>query len=477
VRRRAIGYARQSEDNADGIDRQKEDIVSLCQREDLDLVRIIEEDDTSASTKRPRPGYDGDLLPSIFDAGEADVIVAQTQDRLLRKITEMEHLIDQVEKTGNPPRVEVKLCRSFMDLSTAMGRASARQAAVWARLEVEQKAERQWRQQQQAALRGDPPGRRLFGYQPGGRELNEAEAAVVRDAYERLFRGETVTAVTEAVNAAGLPSAYGSYPWTRNGVRHLLRNGRYAGIRKYYDEVAVEEGNWPKIITREEHERALALLSDPARRTTTGNARKHLGTGLYLCGVCLAEGRRTTMRSTGRSGANASRGYVCSVFYHLSRAADPVDLAVTRRLEEYLSRPEFLDRWAHGDNDDVAPLLAERDRLEGKIAKAQRDYDDDLIDAADLKAVKARRNAELTVVRRKIAIASRQSETAQLANFYQQAADPAQAFRDAPLSLRVRTIDSLCEVIINRSTLPVGSNRFDPESVQIRWRVEAPPAP
>jgi hypothetical protein len=41
----------------------------------------------------------------------------------------------------------------------------------------------------------------------------------------------------------------------------------------------------------------------------------------------------------------------------------------------------------------------------------------------------------------------------------------------------VRTIDSLCEVIINRSTMPVGSNRFDPESVEIRWRVEAPPAP
>ncbi len=460
---RAAIYLRQSKDvegTRAAVDRQLEDCTELCERRGWEVIRVITDNDTSASSRKPRPGYRS-LLADV-EAGATDVVVAWATDRLLRRITEMEELIVLVEKFG----VQIATVQAgHVDLSTSDGRTMARMGAVIAQGEVEKKADRQRREQRQAAERGDAPSRRAFGYRyvRDGRnrkaELHPEEFVVVRDAFDRLFRGESLVKITAAVNAAGLPSVRGNR-WHRKGVRYMLMSPRYAGIRTYHGEV-IADGDWPTIISREEHEKAVALLADPVRRPEgfRGTARRWLGSGLFECGKCVSDVR------CGYRTLNNVRTYVCREHAHLSRAAEPVDARVLTVVAARLGMPDAADLLT-GSSAELASLREERDSIQRKINRAVRDYDDEVIDGATLKAVKSRRITELAVVERKIAAAARSSRLAQLGT----ATDPAAAFLDADLQMQREVIDALCRVVLLPS--PRGTSRFKPESVEFAWRSE-----
>jgi hypothetical protein len=63
------------------------------------------------------------------------------------------------------------------------------------------------------------------------------------------------------------------------------------------------------------YRQAVAILSDPDRTTSGGStARKHLGSGLYLCGKCGSD-VRVAYRGAG------TRIYICRAAKHLTRLA------------------------------------------------------------------------------------------------------------------------------------------------------------
>ncbi len=81
--------------------------------------------------------------------------------------------------------------------------------------------------------------------------------------------------------------------------------------------------------------------------------RKHLGSGLYLCGKCGSD-VRVAYRGAGE------RIYVCRASKHLSRLAEPIDALVTRVVEARLSQADLADLLTSED-----PELAE---LSGQAA-------------------------------------------------------------------------------------------------------------
>jgi site-specific DNA recombinase len=247
--------------------------------------------------------------------------------------------------------------------------------------------------------------------------------------------------------------------WHRKGARYLLLSPRYAGLRTYQGQPT--PGQWPAIITADEHAQAVALLTDPARTINTrGTARRWLGSGLYRC-VC-----EETVRIGYRSRAGGShRAYMCrSETYSMRRLAQLVDDYVVAVVEERLARPDVADLLAVEDAPEVTRLRAEADAARRAIARAQRDYDDEAIDATDLRAVKARRSAELEVIQRKITTAARTSRLTQLVS----AGDPVEAFRALDVAARRSVIDSLMVVTM----LPTVAGRvgLDPDTVRIEWR-------
>jgi site-specific DNA recombinase len=182
-------------------------------------------------------------------------------------------------------------------------------SAAFARQEAEQKGLRQHLSEQQAVERGRPPRRRAFGYRKGGLEVEPTEAAGVRDAYRLLLAGSTLAHIARTLNAAGLVTTLGR-AWEPTAVRTLLLNARNAAIRTYYGE-ETGPGCWPPLVDEETFRQAVAVLSDPERSTSGGStARKHLGSGLYLCGVCGSD-VRVAYRGAGPGSTCAGRSSTC----------------------------------------------------------------------------------------------------------------------------------------------------------------------
>lgn len=120
-----------------------------------------------------------------------------------------------------------------------VGMLVANVLAALAQLERENIARRVRGALSQKAERGLVTGGRVYGYSnerlaDGVRyAVHEAEAAVVRDIFERSARGESGRTIAKALNAAKVPSPRadggGSGSWCDSQVRSMLRSERYRG--------------------------------------------------------------------------------------------------------------------------------------------------------------------------------------------------------------------------------------------------------
>ena len=154
ARERAAIYLRQSKDAtgaALAVERQRADCQRLAAERGWQVVATFTDNDLSASTGKPRPGY-LELL-ALVDTRAVDVVVAWHVDRLTRRLAELEDLIDRCEKAG----VRVATVSGDLDLSTDAGRLVGRILGAVARGEIERKSARQQRAALQAAESGREP--------------------------------------------------------------------------------------------------------------------------------------------------------------------------------------------------------------------------------------------------------------------------------------------------------------------------------
>ena len=262
--RRAALYLRQSKTDDDGIDRQRERTTALAAARGWTVVGEYLDNDVSASKARgPKTAW-GRMLAAADDA-RFDVVIALDLDRLLRSTRDLNTLIDH--------GLRAVTVDGEIDLTTADGEFRATMLAAIARFEVRRKGERQTRANaQRAAGGGVPKGVRLTGYETDG-TVRDDEAATVQAMFEGFTRGDTLRT---------LAREHGS---TASSVRTILTNPRYAGRRVYKGEV-VGTGSWTPLIDGTTFDLVQVRLSDPRRKTnmTGSTARKHLGSGLYLCG-------------------------------------------------------------------------------------------------------------------------------------------------------------------------------------------------
>src|SRR5947207_1952466 len=212
------------------------------------------------------PGFQ--RVMAMVDQRQIDVVIVWAVDRLVRKLADLEHVIDACESAG----VKLATVSGDLDLSTDQGRLVGRILASVARGEVERKSTRQKLANQQAARAGKrrTGTPRPFGYEDDHVTPRPAEAEAIRWAADALLGGSTISAVMREWARLGLhpPQNHGR-PWYRNSVATIMRNPALAGIRTYRGE-AVAEGDWKPILPRETWEAVRALLDDPARKPPRG---------------------------------------------------------------------------------------------------------------------------------------------------------------------------------------------------------------
>ena len=459
---RAAIYCRISRDatgSGAGVDRQRDACLKLAADRGwtVESQHIYVENDTSA-TKGKRPVYA--KMMQAAESGAVDVIVAWHVDRLTRKLPELEHLITLSERTG----VRVATVSGDLDLTTDSGRLVGRILASVARGEVERKGARQKAANAQRAGQGRPPMARAYGYDTDG-TVRPAEAEMLRALFDMFVAGAPITSLVDWLNEHGQTGIYGK-PWTRNGVRCLLRNPRYIAERWSNGEY-VTAGNWEPLVHPETFAAAASRLRDNARLPNRGSARKHLGSGLYRCGVCNDGTAMQTYSGLYRltNGATVNtRRYRCAKSLHLMRKAEPIDDLVVAVITERLRGADMLDLMT--DDRDVAGVRSLRSEANGLRARSDSlagEFADGLLTARQVHVASERITARLADVETRLAAHGQRSALAALAG----SSDPGAAWLALDVVQRAVVVDTLAEVTV----LPGARGRapFEPGSVRIEW--------
>jgi len=128
-----------------------------------------------------------------------------------------------------------------------------------------------------------PSGQRGFGYSLDWMAIEETEAALIREAADRVLRGESVWAIAGDWNDRGVPTV-DDKQWSVNVLLTILRSPRIAGLREHHSRV-VAEGTWPAIVDRSTHEQLKAALA-PKPRQKGPRPRKYALAGILRCGLC-----------------------------------------------------------------------------------------------------------------------------------------------------------------------------------------------
>ncbi|QSE84076.1 recombinase family protein [Rhodococcus koreensis] len=458
---RVAAYLRQSMDrdgNEYGVDRQRGDVETFAAQRGWTIVEWFVDNDVSATSRKPRPRFE-DML-RLVDEGGVDVIVARHMDRLLRKLAELEHVMNRCQPHG----VTVVTTSDGVDTSTDGGRLVARILASVGQGEVERKSARQRSAVAQAATQGRwVGGRRAFGYEADGVTIRPDEAAAIREGYAAVLAGEPVTAVVRAWNAAGLSSTQNKRDgtpntWAREGARDVLLNPRNAGLRRHRPEGAngtfrkdpeafvVGKAEWPGIVDEDTWRAAVRVLVSPDRRREPLNAQALL-TGVARCGAC------DDGASVHTGGARRHyRTYRCRQRPgHLARKADPIEEYVEAVIVERLSRPDALEVFAPEVEESTRDLSAEADTLRRRLKALAIDYADDAMTREQFRAVNDRVRTRLAELESDMASAGAADLVAPLVT----SGDVAAAWAALSTPRKRAVIDALVTVTLH----PLGRGR------------------
>ncbi|MFD8250470.1 recombinase family protein [Nocardia sp. NPDC059691] len=470
---RAAIYLRVSLDQTGeglAVERQREDCEAIAKSKGWTVVETYTDNSISAFNKaKNRPAYE--QMVEDYKAGRFNALITWDLDRLTRQPRQLEDWIDAAETQG----LRLVTANGEADLQTDGGRMYARIKAAVARAEMERKGARQSRAQRQRAAKGRPPrGVRATGYTLDG-ELVHDEAEAVRAVYQAFANGSSLKAIAAALSGAEptvravgdrtmiqdlpksvppLPTRSGR-PWNPTSVISILRNPRYAGWSMLDGEIVRDEagapvrGQWEAIVPDGIWLDVQRRLDDPRRKSNrAGTERKHLGSGLYLCGICDAPVRAHGLR------------YRCAG--HIMRVRNLVDGLVLRFVERRLEQPDLADLLIRQDDDRIETIVRAEQTERDRLKRARADYKAELIDGelfAEIKQETEDKIAALESERIGLTAGTAASEILR-------APSPIDAFNNADLAARRAVIELLCEVRLYSA--PRGRKLFDPESVQIR---------
>jgi len=442
---RAAIYVRQSLDVQEGIDRQLERCRKMIAERGWVEVDIYVDNDTSASKDRGADTQWARLL-NDFRIGRIDVVVAVQLDRVIRRVKDIDTLIDMGAK--------MTTVDGEIDLSTPHGVFIATLGASLARLEVARKAERQQRANEFAARKGtQKASQRAFGYELDNTP-HPTEADLLRSLYEEVLAGASLFGLVSRLNAEGIKTPRGS-EWKRITLRTILLNPKNCGLSVYRGAV-VGEGQWEPIISRELFDAAEVILKRHQRGSETPAQTRHLLSGISYCGVCGGK-----MFATGPRKGN--RMYRCSSVgtgHSVTRRADHIEaLVVATVLDTLKNRTPKMEPLE--GSEALPELFRLADEYHEKLKGLAADYAEGILTREQVGIVSRTVQAKLTDVNQLIAALSVNDVASPLLN----SEDIAASFEELTFEEQRRVIAGTVKVSMLPN--PASGPKFRPETVLI----------
>lgn len=534
--RRVVIYARISDDREGrryGVDRQVKDCRRLAEDNGDEVVAVFIDDDRSAYSGKKRVEYLKML--AYLREGHAEGVLALAPTRLYRRLDDGLEFFELINARGL--RVETTKAGRFK-LNTADGRRDALRAAIDAQYESELIGERVRDAKADNVARGEyRGGPRPFGFEgdgvtprallcltPGcssesGFDINrhcldcdadavnkpETEFWWIERGINGVIARESLRSMVREINNAGMgtperryknPDGSKSEPvsrkWDENNFREMLKRPRNVGLIEAAGEVA-GRAQWPAAVPVEDWKAALAILSDPSRRTSFSNARAWLLSGVahcwcgstVKCSTSGVGGSRRTKDPENPDGppivivrGKSAPAYRCrATGGHVSRRAEEMDAYIEGLVIRFLARPDaaaLLLPPAPDEQDEVAELAAEAARLQAKLEAITVDFNNDDITRPQMIAMTAAARARLDQVEARMA---QRTSRSVLATIPLGQPEVVEAWKGYDIDRKRAIVDELMEITFKpgkrgRPPGPRGSVRlgFDPAAVEIRWK-------
>jgi len=250
-----------------------------------------------------------------------------------------------------------------------------------------------------SALIGKRAGRFPYGYKRGnwdpvtetfgsdqpdvfdgdGRAVQDSPAYVVREIFDRVVGGESVTSIRKSLNDRAVRTRAGAL-WANSTVRYIAMNPAYAGLRarhvgnggelsarasKILDGVEVK---WPPLVAADTFWTAYRILADPARLVS----KPHRPGGRLLAGVarCGECGSKLTTRLANSRQYQRADMYACREKACVGIYEPDLDAYVEKVMVAWLSDPATAEALQRG-GDEAAVQLARADAEKARAELAE----------------------------------------------------------------------------------------------------------
>jgi len=457
-----------------GVEDQEKRCRELAQRLGWTVGRVIVENDTSAFKRRKvtlpdgrrelrtvRPGW-REML-DVLATGRADGLIALDLDRSARDPRDLEDLIDVVESRS--PRIPVESVTGSLRLANDADITMARVMVAVANKASRDSSRRVAAARQREAAYGRyGGGSRAFGYERDGKTVQPAEAAEIVKAAQAILAGVSLREVTADLRRRGVPTVYGG-PWHTSTVRGMLLSPRLAGIKVYYGE-EVGKAEWPAILEESTWRGVVAILKDPARRTSPpvrSPSPKWLLSLIAKCGVC---GESVSVGG----GRKDNPSYVCrGRTSHMRRVARPAEDFVSRVIIARLSQPDAAELISPHPEIDTAALNREVTAARARLDALARMFGNGDIDVKQLQEGTAAAKAELKRAEDALATAAPRDALLGLAG----RADAAEIWEKLDIGRKRAIVRTLVDVTLmprGRGGRLPGGGYFDPTGILITWK-------
>ena len=274
-------YARYSSHNQreESIEQQVEECMAFAKANNIKITHVYSDKAISGKTDRR-----GQFQRMMRDAEkrEFQVVVAYKSNRIAR------NMLNALQYEAKLDLLGIRTLYAKEEFgNTAAGRFALRMMMNVNQFHSENMAEDIRRGMADNAANCKVNGSLPLGYKKGadGRyEIVEAEAAIVREIFEKVMRDVPLIDIANDLNARNLKTKQGNN-WNRSSFHRLLHNRCYMGV--YHHSGVVVEDGVPPIISREAFEAMQEKLK--TKKNPHGKHREsgdYLLTGKLKCGYC-----------------------------------------------------------------------------------------------------------------------------------------------------------------------------------------------
>lgn len=307
----AVIYARYSShaQRDVSIEQQVKACRQFAERQGLRIVEVYEDHALTGTSDR-RPGFQKMIRDA--ERGTWPYVIVYTLDRFARDRYDSAVYKRQLKNCG------VKVLSAMENISDdptgILLESMLEGLAEYYSKELARKTRRGMEDNASKCLVNGPLPLGYVRGEDGRYALDEAEAAIVLEVFQRVANGERLSVLITDFNDRGILTKSGC-KWNRSSFNRLLSNERYTGVYIYGD-VRIP-GGVPQIVPQELFDSVQHLLSIKSNpRSSAIPQRRRRERGLYLltgklyCGLCKSP-------MTGISGNNKNGA---PYFYYVCRA-------------------------------------------------------------------------------------------------------------------------------------------------------------